>query len=98
MPLNLIQIAYLERAESFRVRKISETELKKRVLNSLERDFEEQIPFLKSLTKELYDQSWLEWLHHCYEVTFPSSGHVKTPILTNGQWEQNDVNTLLECC
>lgn len=97
MPLNLTPLAYLESAESFRLRKISETGLKKIVLNSLEREFEEQIPLLTSLKKELYDQSWLEWLHHCYEVNFPSSAHVKNLILTNGHWEQNGVNTLLEC-
>lgn len=98
MPLNLIQLAYLEKSESFRIRKISENELKKRVLNSLEIEFKEQIPILTSLTKDLHGQSWLEWLEYCYEVTYPSSGDLKNLILTNGQWEENDVKNLLESC
>ena len=98
MPLILMQLAYLERAESFRVRKISETELKKRVLNSLEREFDEQKPLLTLLSKELYDQSWIEWLDHSYDGIMPSTGNLKSLIHTNGQWKKNDIKTLLESC
>jgi hypothetical protein len=93
-----MQLAYLERAESFRVRKISETELKKRVLNSLEREFDEQKPLLTLLSKELYDQSWIEWLDHSYDGIMPSTGNLKSLIHTNGQWKKNDIKTLLESC
>ena len=82
LPLNMIQLAYLEKAESFDVKKISENELKKRVLHS----------------NDLYDESWIEWLDRSYDGITTAKGNRTCLILTNGQWKKSEIKALLESC
>ena len=98
MPLNIIQVSYLEKSMICDVKYNPYAELKKRVLLSLEREFENQKLLLDLLCDELYDESWSEWLDRSYDVIMSEKGNRACLIQTNGQWKKREIKALLESC